>query len=64
MRSMKPRAHAEALVKCFAGYVAKHDDLVNRENLRIASEWLRLFDSDEPSVAQIEALMKDLDALE
>jgi hypothetical protein len=61
---MTPHQHAEALVRCFAGYVAKEDDMANREHLRIASEWLRLLNADDPEPAELEAILKDVDGLE
>ena len=60
---MTPREHADALVRCFAGYVAKQDDAVNREHLRVATEWLRLIDSDDPEATDIEALQASLERL-
>jgi hypothetical protein len=60
---MTPREHAYALVRCFTGYAAKRDDSVNREHLRIATEWLRLIDSDDSSATDIEALQASLETL-
>jgi hypothetical protein len=60
---MTPREHADVLVRCFTGYVAQRDDPVNREHLRIASEWLRLIDADDPAVADIEALRASLETM-
>ena len=61
---MTPRAHAEALVRCFTNYVARRDDAPNREHLRVASEWLRLLDADEPAVGDIEAVAVSVQSLE
>ena len=60
---MTPREHADALVRCFTGYLAKRDDAVNREHLRVATEWLRLIDADDPAAEDIEALQASLEAL-
>ena len=60
---MTPREHADAFVRCFIGYVAKQVDPVNREHLRVATEWLRLIDAEAPAVADIEALRSSLDTL-
>lgn len=62
--AMTPREHADALVRCLTGYVARRDDSANRENLRVAKEWLRLIDAEEPAVADIEALAASLESLE
>jgi len=59
-----PREHADALVRCLTGYVAKRDDSANRENLRVATEWLRLIDAEDPAAADIEALAASLETLE
>src|SRR4051812_758704 len=58
-----PREYAEALVRVFARYVAQQDDDANRENLRVASEWLRLVEEPEPAAADIDSLATSLDSL-
>jgi hypothetical protein len=60
---MTPREHADALVHCFTGYVSRRDDAVNRAHLRVASDWLRLIDAERPSVAEIDALASDVEAV-
>lgn len=61
--AMTPQQHAEALVRVFRGYVAMRDDLVNRENLRVATEWLRLLNQEEPTDADVESLASSLESL-
>jgi len=61
---MTPREHADALVRCLTGYVAKRNDSANRGNLHVATEWLRLIDAKDPAPAEIEALAAGLETLE
>lgn len=64
MPPMTPRDHAAAVVRYFTGRVAKRDDPALSENLRVATEWLRLIDAQDPAVAEIEALVANLETLE
>jgi hypothetical protein len=55
--------HAKALVECLGRYVAKHDDFPNRENLRVACDYLRLMNDEDPPPQDLDGLIESLDAL-
>ncbi len=61
---MTPRDHAAALVGYFTARLANHADPVLSENLRVATEWLRLIDAQDPAVEDIEALVANVEKLE
>ena len=55
--------HAKLLVQILGKYVRERNDAANIENLRVASEWLRLMNDDAPLAGDIESLIKALDQL-
>jgi hypothetical protein len=55
--------HAKALVECLGSYVATRDDFPNRENLRVACDFLRLLNDENPPPRDLELLIESLDAL-
>jgi hypothetical protein len=59
---MTPHQHATGLVAYFSRWANGNPEMA--EGLRLASEWLRLLNAENPAVAEIEALAADVEKVE
>lgn len=61
---MTDQEKAEFFVRYFKQYCTTHDDQTSRDYLRLAEEWFRLVNINQPNKSEVQTLKAEIEALQ